>query len=58
MKTFMIKTFTRLNKDEKGVTLVEYAIALTLAVAVGATALTTLGTAVDAEMGEAEAILN
>ena len=57
MKTFLKKTFARLMKDEKGVTLVEYAIALTLAVTVGVGALTTLGDDVDAEMGDASAVL-
>jgi pilus assembly protein Flp/PilA len=57
MKTFLKKTFARLMKDEKGVTLVEYAIALTLAVAVGTGALLTLGDDVDAQMGEASLIL-
>jgi pilus assembly protein Flp/PilA len=57
MKTFLKKTFARLMKDEKGVTLVEYAIALTLAVAVGTGALFTLGADVDGQMGEASAIL-
>jgi Flp pilus assembly pilin Flp len=46
-----------LLKDEKGVTLVEYAIALTLAVSVGAGALTILGDDVDAEMGAASVVL-
>jgi pilus assembly protein Flp/PilA len=57
MKEFLKKTFARLSKDEEGVTLVEYGIALTLAVVVGTGALTTLGTDVDAEMGEASGIL-
>lgn len=51
------KSFARLMRDEKGVTLVEYAIALTLAVVVGAGALTVLGGDVDAEMTEASVVL-
>jgi pilus assembly protein Flp/PilA len=58
MKTFMTKTFSRLKKDEKGVTLVEYAIALTLAVTVGTGALLTLGGSVDGQMTEADDVLN
>lgn len=57
MKNFMTKTFARLVKDEKGVTLVEYAIALTLAVSVGAGALLTLGTDVDTEIAGASTVL-
>ena len=49
--------FTRFSRDEKGVTLVEYGIALILAVAVGTTALSTLGTAVGDKMGAAETCL-
>ena len=58
MKTFLKKTFARLMKDEKGVTLVEYAIALTLAVTVGTDALLTLGGDVDGQMTEASDVLN
>lgn len=58
MMNFLKKTFARLMKDEKGVTLVEYGIALTLAVAVGTTALSGLATSVDTKMGEAEDCLN
>lgn len=57
MMNFLKKTFARLMKDEKGVTLVEYGIALTLAIVVGLGALTTLGEGVDAQMGEANGIL-
>ncbi|MCU4654273.1 hypothetical protein N8I71_15635 [Roseibacterium sp. SDUM158016] len=49
--------FLRLRDDERGVTLVEYGIALTLAVIVGTAALTTLGNAVDGEMGQAEGLM-
>lgn len=57
MTNFLKKTFARLMTDEKGVTLVEYGIALTLAVFVGVGALTTLGEDVDAEMGQASGVL-
>lgn len=58
MKNFLKKTFARLMKDEKGVTLVEYGIALTLAVAVGTTALGLLSTEVIEEVDGAAAILD
>jgi Flp pilus assembly pilin Flp len=51
------KSVARLLRDETGVTLVEYAIALTLAVTVGTGALLTLGGDVDDQMGEASAVL-
>lgn len=57
MMNFLKKTFARLMKDEKGVTLVEYGIALTLAVTVGTGALAILGGDVDDEMGSASTIL-
>ena len=57
MKEFLKKTFARLSKDEEGVTLVEYGIALTLAVTVGLGALSILGEDVDAEMSAASGIL-
>jgi pilus assembly protein Flp/PilA len=57
MKAFLKKTFARFAKDEEGVTLVEYGIALTLAVTVGLGALSILGEDVDAEMSAASGIL-
>jgi pilus assembly protein Flp/PilA len=42
--------FARFRKDEKGVTLVEYGIALVLAITVGAGALVTLGGGVSEQM--------
>ena len=57
MKEFLKKTFARFAKDEEGVTLVEYGIALTLAVTVGTLALGTLGTNVSNEMDGASGIL-
>lgn len=53
MKSIFVKTWSRFKSDERGVTLVEYGIALVLAVVVGGTALTTLGGSVGAKMGEA-----
>ncbi len=58
MMNFLKKTLARLRKDEDGVTLVEYGIALTLAVAVGTIALGTLGDAVTTQMDDATACLN
>ncbi len=43
-------TFDRFRRDEKGVTLVEYGIAIALAVGLGTAALTTLGTEIGAAM--------
>lgn len=57
MKTYLKNTFARLMKNEEGVTLVEYAIALTLAIAVGVGALSALGTDVNTQMGEASVVL-
>lgn len=57
MTNFLKKTFARLLKDEKGVTLVEYGIALTLAVALGTGALSILAGDIDAEMGQASSVL-
>lgn len=57
MKEFLKKTFARFAKDEEGVTLVEYGIALTLAVALGTTALSTLSDDVGGVMGDASACL-
>lgn len=56
MKT-ILKKLKMLRSDESGVTLVEYGIALILAVSVGGLALSTLATAVDGEMGDAEAVM-
>ena len=57
MTNFLKNTFARLMKDEKGVTLVEYGIALVLAVTVGVGGLTVLATDVDDQVGEASGIL-
>ena len=57
MTNFLKKTFARFAKDEKGVTLVEYGIALTLAVAVGTGFLSLLATEVSNEMTGATTVL-
>jgi len=57
MRTSIKSLFARFRSDERGVTLVEYGIALVLAIFVGTAALTDLGTAVDGQMGDAEALL-
>jgi Flp pilus assembly pilin Flp len=57
MTNFLKKAFARLIKDEKGVTLVEYGIALTLAVALGVGALSTLSEDVGNVMSDASACL-
>lgn len=58
MRIALSKIFARFRKDEKGVTLVEYGIALTLAVAVGTGALAALGGAVDGEMDAACGVMS
>ena len=54
MLSKLTSLFARFSRDEKGVTLVEYGIALILAIAVGTTALSTLGDAVSDKMDEAK----
>ncbi len=44
MTSYLTKLFIRLRYDERGVTLVEYGIAIALAVGLGTLALTNLGT--------------
>ena len=48
---------SRFRRDDEGVTLVEYGIALVLAVAVGTLALTTLADDVSAKMTGASVVL-
>ncbi len=43
MKDMILKTMVAFQADERGVTLVEYGIALALAVTLGVAALSTLG---------------
>lgn len=57
MANFVTRTFARLRKDEKGATLVEYGVALALAITLGAGALATLGTDVGNTMADASAAL-
>ena len=57
MRATILKLLGRFRRDDAGVTLVEYGIALTLAVVVGTLALTQLGQDVTGEMGEAGAIM-
>ena len=53
-----IHTFqSKFRRDEDGATLVEYGIALTLAILVGGTALTQLGNDVSASMSSASSAL-
>jgi pilus assembly protein Flp/PilA len=53
MRSALVSLFQRFRRDEKGVTLVEYGIALVLAITVGVGALTLLGGEVSDQMGEA-----
>lgn len=53
MKKFIVNHFLRLLNDEKGVTLVEYGIALSIALGVGATVYTTLSGDISGAMGAA-----
>ncbi|MCT8329916.1 Flp family type IVb pilin [Albidovulum sediminis] len=53
MRDALTKLFARFRKDEEGVTLVEYGIALILAVTVGVTVLGGLARDVDAQMDAA-----
>ena len=49
----MTKLFNKFRRDEKGVTLVEYGIALILALGVGGVALTALSGEISTQLGEA-----
>lgn len=57
MRSTLSQLFSRFARDDRGVTLVEYGIALILAIAVGTTALANLGGEVSAQMGDAEALM-
>ena len=57
MLSKLTSLFARFSRDEKGVTLVEYGIALILAITVGTGALTLLGGAVSGEMGQGTSAL-
>lgn len=53
----MTKFINKFRRDEKGVTLVEYGIALILAILVGGAALSALGGEVNTQLGEAQAVM-
>ena len=57
MRTQLSQLLRRFARDDRGVTLVEYGIALILAIAVGTTALTNLGTEVSTQMEDAEGLM-
>jgi Flp pilus assembly pilin Flp len=57
MRTQLSQLLRRFARDDRGVTLVEYGIALILAIAVGTTALANLGGEVSTQMGDAEALM-
>lgn len=58
MRNALVKNFKRLIRCEEGVTLVEYGIAITLAVGVGVGALTGLAGAINTQMGDATTCMN
>ena len=53
----MLKFLSSFRRDEKGVTLVEYGIALVLAITVGGFALSSLGTATSGQMTTAKGLM-
>ena len=53
MRDMILKTLIRLRHDDEGVTLVEYGIAIALAVGLGTAALTTLAGEISGAMGAA-----
>ncbi len=57
MRKYMIKIAKSLRRNEDGVTLVEYGIAVTLAVSVGIVLFTQLANDVNNQAGSASAIL-
>ena len=57
MKDFLLKTMIRLQSDDEGATLVEYGIALGLAITLGAGALATLAGDVGGAMTAASTAL-
>jgi Flp pilus assembly pilin Flp len=57
MRIQLSQLLRRFARDDRGVTLVEYGIALILAIAVGTTALTNLGTEVSTQMEDAEGLM-
>lgn len=57
MFKFLSSKLRSFRRDEEGVTLVEYGIAVILAVVVGAGALITLGGDIEKMLGEASSVL-
>ena len=57
MKDMFLSTWVRLRHCNEGATLVEYGIAISLAVAVGTVALIALGNAISGEMDAATAAM-
>ena len=53
MRNAFLKTLARFRRDDEGVTLVEYGIAISLAIALGVTALSTLADDIGLTMGVA-----
>ncbi len=53
MKDMLLKTWIRFRHDDRGVTLVEYGIAIALAVTLGTLALSTLAGEISTGMGAA-----
>ncbi len=53
MKDMLLKTWIRFRHDDRGVTLVEYGIAIALAVTLGTAALSTLAGEISTGMGAA-----
>lgn len=58
MKLFKLASLRRLKKDEEGVTVVEYGIALAVALGIGATIYTGLSGAVSGRMTAATTLMN
>lgn len=57
MRISLMKRLRCFRKDDEGVTLVEYGIALVVAVTVGTAALTALGNKVSGAVGQATAVV-
>jgi Flp pilus assembly pilin Flp len=57
MRSALLKKLRAFHKDEEGVTLIEYGVALLLAVTFGVAGMTVLGNAFTATMGNAAAAM-
>ena len=57
MRNAIVNIFARLRRDEKGVTLVEYGIALVLAISVGGLLLTNLGDEVKTQLSDTATVM-